>query len=718
MHAAIARQLNLKPAQVAKVAALLDAGDTIPFLARYRQEETGGLDEDQLRAIEKSLAYQKQIGERRATIHESLQGQGVLTADLERQLTAAETLQALEDLYLPYRPKRRTRATAAREKGLEPLAERLKRGGHDLDPAAEAIRFIDPAKGVGSADDALAGARDILAEWAAEHPAVRQAAREQARRRAVLVTSKKGDDPEGRFQSYYDYREPLAQVPPHRTLAVNRGEAKDVLKVAIELPEAEILGIMEHHLLPRALSKAGRDQFQQALQDGYKRLLAPALSRDLRAAMTEQAETHAIRVFGVNLKALMLQPPLRGQTVLAIDPGFRSGCKVTVVDPYGKPLIDGMAIYPHPPQQDVSGSRQALTQLVQAHGVTVIAIGNGTAGRETETFVADWLQTLPRSIGYVVVDESGASIWSASPEAKDEFPDLNPLQRGTISLARRLQDPLAELVKLDPKTIGVGQYQHDVDQKALSDELDHVVATAVNSVGVNVNTASVALLRHVAGLSNRVAQAVVKQRDAKGPFRSRRQLLTVAGLGDATFKQCAGFLRIPEGEQPLDRTAIHPESYDAAAAWLKRQGWQAHDPELPRKVAQWKSAFRGDWAAEAAAIGIGVPTFRQIVDNLEKPGRDPRDELPPPPVRHGALSLEDLKPGMVLEGTVRNVVDFGAFVDVGVKVSGLLHRSRLPIRRTQHPLDAVSVGERLSVTVVEVDIPRQRLALALAEGQT
>lgn len=710
-HGRIASVLHLQPRQVAKVDDLLTEGNTIPFLARYRLEVTGGLDETVLRAVEKQLQSHKQLEERRQTVLASLTEQGITDAGLRSRIEAVETLAGLEDLYLPYRPKRRTRAGIAREQGLAPLAAWLLRPGQQGDPLREAQRFVAAEKGVADAAAALSGARDIVAEAMAETAEIRQVARQRGRSAGELVAEKGPDDPQEQFRSYYDYRERLAQAPSHRVLAVNRGEARQGLTVRVTLPEADLLAEAERRLLPRGAGAAVVEQVRLAIRDGYKRLLAPAIVRDVRHWVTERAETQAIEVFKANLRRLLLQPPLRGQTVLAIDPGFRTGCKVVVVDPLGNPRMDGIAIYPHPPQQQAEAARRTLRHLVERHGVTLIAIGNGTAGRETEAFVGAWLQDEGLKLGFVVVDEAGASVWSASPEAATEFPALEATQRGTISLARRLQDPLAELVKIDVKSLGIGQYQHDVDQTALQSALDEVVESVVNAVGVDLNTASVALLRHVAGLTARTATAIVAHREANGPFRRRDAVKQVKGIGAVSFTQCAGFLRIVDGAEPLDRTAIHPESYPAARLWVARQGWKADDPQLPAKVAAWRRQGPPAWETEAAAVGVGVPTLQQIVDNLEKPGRDPREDLPPPPVRHGVMALEDLTPGMVLSGVVRNVVDFGAFVDVGVKTAGLIHRSKLAKGRFTHPLEVIGVGDLVEVEVLEVDVARQRLSL-------
>jgi uncharacterized protein len=718
-HARIASVLQIQPRQVAKVDELLGEGNTIPFLARYRLEATGGLDETVLRSVEKHLATQKQLDDRRQTVLASLAEQGITDGALLQRITAADSLTVLEDLYLPYRPKRRTRASTAREQGLGPLAEWLMRPNQQGDPTREAARFLDAAKGVADAQAALAGARDIVAEQMAEHAEIRQFARQRGRSSGELVVEKGASDPQELFRSYYDYRERLAQAPSHRVLAVNRGETKKGLSVHVDLPESDILAEADRRFVSRGSGPEVAAQIRLAIKDGYKRLLAPAIVRDLRQWVTERAETQAIEVFKANLRRLLLQPPLRGQTVLAIDPGFRTGCKVVTVDPLGKPLMAGIAIYPHassPQQREAAG--RTLQQLVERHGVTLIVIGNGTAGRETEEFVAEWIQKANLKLGFVVVDEAGASVWSASPEAAAEFPELEATQRGTISLARRLQDPLAELVKIDVKSLGVGQYQHDVDQTALQAALDEVVESVVNAVGVDLNTASAALLRHVAGLTVRTADAVVAHRTANGPFRNRAAVMKVKGIGAVAFTQCAGFLRIAEGTEPLDRTAIHPESYQAARQWITRQGWRADDAHLAAHVGTWRKAGQPDWAAEAAAIGVGLPTLRQIVDNLEKPGRDPREDLPPPPIRTAIMKMEDLKPGMILNGVVRNVVDFGAFVDVGVKTAGLIHRSRLAKGRFNHPLDVIGVGDQVEVEVLEVDVPRQRLALARRFAET
>lgn len=705
----LAREHGLQSAQVERVIALFDDDNTIPFIARYRKEVTGDLDEVQLRALADGLARRRKLEDRRREIRQALAEAGHLTPELEARLAAADKLTTLEDLYLPFRPKRRTRAMIARERGLAPLAD-LMRAAPAEDPQAAARRFVNPALDVPTAEDALAGARDVLAETLSEDAELRGRARTLAMRDALLTASKapKGEDPQGKYAQYYAFSEPVARVQPHRVLACDRGEAEGVLKVSLTLPDAAILDAMRQALPSRGDAR-WRDQREWAIADAYKRLLAPALERDVRSALTEKAQTHAIGVFGANVKALLLQPPLRGQTVLGIDPGFRTGCKVVVLDPTGRPLFDGIAIYPHEPQKRWKDAVDTLRKLIREHGVGVVAIGNGTASRETEALVAEAIRDLA-GVGYVIVSESGASVYSASEAAREEFPDLDATQRGTISIARRLQDPLAELVKIDPQAIGVGLYQHDLDQKALASALDGVVEDAVNHVGVDLNTASASLLTRVSGLSKKVSKAIVERRAAGGPFRTRADLKAVKGLGEKTFEQAAGFLRIAGGPEPLDNTAIHPESYGAARALLKHLGLDAAAADTPRAIAERRESL--DLNALAQQLGVGVPTLRDILANLAKPGRDPREELPKPHLRQDVLRMEDLQPGMRLTGTVRNVVDFGAFVDIGVKQDGLIHVSELADRFVRNPLEVVSIGDVFEVEVMEVDAKRGRISLS------
>jgi len=706
-EARLARTLGVDPAALGRAIQLLDEGNTIPFLARYRKEATGGVDEQQLRTIQDEVARHRKLEERRAEIRRSLDEQGVLTPELVQKLTQADKLTTLEDLYLPYRPKRRTRASMARERGLDPLAAYLQRPPKES-PRQVAARFVHPDQGVASVEEALAGARDILAELASEDPDVRGRARHLSMQEAILVAAKapKAEDPQGKYAQYYAFSEPAGRVQPHRVLACDRGEAENVLKVGVELPEARILGFMRDRYGCQVAE--WKDETELALQDGFKRLLGPAIERDVRSALTGRAQAHAITLFASNLRALLLQPPMRGQVVMGIDPGFRTGCKVTVVDPTGKPLHDGIAIYPHEPQKRWNEAIATLRDLIARYGVTIVAIGNGTASRETESLVAEAIRGTETR--YVLVSEAGASVYSASEVARDEFPDLDATQRGTISIARRLQDPLAELVKIDPQSIGVGLYQHDLDPKALEAALSGVVEDTVNQVGVDLNTASASLLTRVAGLNRKVAKAVVAHREQAGCFMRRADLKQVKGLGDRAFEQCAGFLRIPDGADPLDSTAIHPESYEATKRLLAKLGLKADDRQLASQLKERRPQL--DVGGLAAELGIGLPTLTDILENLEKPGRDPRDELPRPHLRQDVLKMEDLKPGMRLTGTVRNVIDFGAFVDIGVKQDGLVHVSELSDRFVRNPLEAVSLGDVIEVEVLEVDVKRGRISLS------
>jgi uncharacterized protein len=714
----LARELKLRPEQVERSVALLDDGNTIPFITRYRKEATGGLDEEQLRVLSERLAYLRSLEERRAAVRAALEEGGHLTPEIAQALAAAETLQAVEDIYLPFRPKRRTRAQVAREQGLAALAETLlaqDAGGKGRD--ALAGPFVDPERGVADVEAAYAGARDIVAETVAETASVRQAVREATRRTGALVArrEKAGEDPQGKFQLYYEFSAPLRDLAPHRVLALNRGEREGVLKVALDANHEAFVGTLQK----RYASAGGwlGDEVRAAVADGYRRLLAPAIERELRAELTERAETHALTIFAANLRGLLLQPPLRGRVVLGIDPGFRTGCKVAAVDATGK-YLGGSLIYLHQPDK----ARAEIVRLARHWGAQIIAIGNGTASRETEALVAEVLREakgeLPQLAGYTLVSEAGASVYSASPAARDEFPALDATERGTISIARRLQDPLAELVKIDPKALGVGLYQHDVDQKQLAARLESVVESAVNYVGVDLNTASASLLTYVAGLNSRVAKAVVAQRDEAGAFRSRAELKKVKGLGPKAFEQAAGFLRVPDAADPLDGTAIHPESYPAARKLIATFGQAkgGKKPSLPAVAARVREQLKEQGrslAALAAELGVGEPTLADILDAMARPGRDPREDLPPPILREDVLKMEDLQPGMTLKGTVRNVVDFGAFVDIGVKQDGLVHVSELAARRVSHPLDVVQVGDVVDVRVLSVDVARGRIALSM-----
>jgi uncharacterized protein len=708
----IAHEIEVTPQQVARTIALFDEGNTVPFIARYRKEVTGELDEVQIRTIEERLAYLRALEARKETVLQSIAEQDKLTPELEAAIRAATVRQTVEDLYLPYRPKRRTRATMARERGLEPLAEMLQaqeitRGS--LDALAQPYLSEE----VSTVDDAYAGARDIVAEVVAEDAAIRQAVRDRTLREGVLVSSQ-GDasaDAEKKYEMYYEFLERLASLPAHRLLAINRGEREGALRVKLEAPSEEMVRILERRYLtnPRSVF-AG--QVREALQDAYSRLLAPTIARELRAARTEEAEGEAIAVFDANLRGLLLQPPIRGQTVIGIDPGYRTGCKVAVVDATSR-YLHGTTIYPHPPQRAWDESLATLRRLVLRYGVRVIAIGNGTASRESEALVAALIGALPEGAPdarYLIVNEAGASVYSASDVARKELPDLDVAMRGAVSIARRVQDPLAELVKIDPQSIGVGLYQHDVDQNRLAAALDAVVESVVNYVGVDLNTASPALLGYVAGIRSSTAANIVAHRDERGPFPSREALKAVKGVGAKTFEQAAGFLRISDGIEPLDNTAIHPESYPAVERLHEWMGTY-DQAETRRRLAT--LAKEPNLAGIAAQVGVGGPTLRDMIEALLKPGRDPRDELPPPILRQDVLQIEDLAEGMVLRGTVRNVVPFGAFVDIGVKRDGLVHVSQLADRYVRDPLEVVSPGDVVQVRVLEVDLDRGRIALSM-----
>jgi uncharacterized protein len=708
----IAQELTLARAQVAATAALFDEGNTIPFVARYRKEVTGGLDEEQLRQVQARLDYLRKLAERKEAVLKSIDEQGKLTPDLAAALEAATTLQQVEDLYLPYKPKRRTRATIARERGLEPLADILLAQKEKRPLEELAAPFLNDE--VPDVEAALAGARDILAEVAVEDAAVRGEARKLGQRKAFVLCQLAGEekevDPGGKYRLYHDVALPLAEIQPHQWLAVQRGEADGALKVRLDLPEDDIVDVMEVIYL-RGPRTPIRDQVQAALADGYKRLLAPSLERDLRAAETELADAHAIQVFSANLRGLLLQSPLRGRVVMGLDPGYRTGCKVAVVDVTGK-VLGTSTIYPHEPQRRWDEAKKMLLQAIEAAGVDVVAIGNGTASRETEQLAAE-LTSEREGLQYAIVSEAGASVYSASPLARQELPDLDVSLRGAVSIARRLQDPLAELVKIDPKSIGVGLYQHDVDQKQLGEMLDAVVESVVNYVGVDVNTASPALLGYVAGLGPKTAANVVAYRDEHGPFQKRSDLLKVKGLGPKAYQQAAGFLRVPESANPLDNTPIHPESYPVVKRLMELADTRLGARDMLGRV----RAVQQEMGLPALAdlLDVGQPTLADILDGLARPGRDPRDDAPPPVLRQDVLKMEDLREGMRLKGTVRNVVDFGAFVDIGVKQDGLVHVSTRANRYVRNPFEVVSVGDVVDVTVLSVDLERGRIGLSMRE---
>lgn len=699
----IARQLQLPIHQVGATLQLLDAGNTLPFIARYRKEATGGLDEDAIRQILAAATLLHNLDERRETILSSIEEQGSLTPDLKAQIDAAETMTALEDLYQPYKPKRRTRAGIAREKGLQALADLILKQVRDNKTAEQLAKpFVND--GVSTVEDALAGARDIVAETISDHPDVRGQVRQKALRYGLLRSNRIEDaaDEKGTYRLYYEYETLVSRLKPYQVLAINRGEAEKVLRVKLDVAERDWLQAVEAVFrVDRRSPMAG--QIEMAMDDAAKRLLLPAIERDVRTTLSEQAEQHAITVFANNLRGLLSQPPLSGQTVIGLDPGFRTGCKVAVVDPTGKVLAT-TAIFPHEPQRQWAAALKTLDALITQHHVTLIAIGNGTASRETEQLAAE-LTRAREGVHYIMVSEAGASVYSASPLARAELPDLDVTLRGAVSIARRAQDPLAELVKIDPQSIGVGLYQHDVNQTQLGAALDGVVETVVNRVGVDVNTASPALLTHVAGIGPKLAERIVAHRDANGVFTDRSGLKKVASLGPKAFEQAAGFLRIREGKNLLDASAIHPESYPVAQAVLKRAGLKTDTPPAERAPALIKLQAEQPLDQLAKELDTGVPTLTDIFEQLLRPGRDPREDLPPPILRSDVLSVDDLATGMQLSGTVRNVVDFGAFVDIGVKQDGLLHRSQIPRDTT------LSVGDIVQVEILSIEKERGRIGL-------
>lgn len=708
---------------------LLDAGNTVPFIARYRKEQTGGLDEEQLRRLADEVAAKRALEERRAEILSLLERQGNLSQELEKLILAAETLQQLEDLYRPYRPKRRTRASTARERGLEPLADWLQ-ARHSGDPRVEAAKYVSDE--VPDIESALQGARDILAERLSDDPHVREQVRKLTWKYGALAAELLEHERADHYRAYSDYEEPLQRVVPHRVLALNRGEREGALRVSVRVDAERCIAAVEKVALSGAFGTLhaaelaryrsaaqmpcpSDEHLRAAAQDAYKRLIAPSIEREVRHELTERAQEQALSVFRSNLRALLLQPPLRNHVVLGLDPAYRTGVKAAVVDPTGRLLETGV-IYPTPPHERIQEAEAAMTQWVRRHKVTAIAIGNGTASRETERFVAQWLQRLPESErpGYAIIDEAGASVYSASPLAREEFPDLDVSERSAVSIARRLQDPLAELVKIEPRSLGVGQYQHDVDPKRLEHVLGGVVEDVVNQVGVDLNTASVQLLSYVAGLTPAVAANIVAHRQEHGPFRRRADLRAVKRLGPRTFEQCAGFLQIPDGVDPLDRTPIHPESYGVATQLLETLGLRVEQVATDTATvrARLDALSDADIPRLAEQLNCGEPTLRDIIAALKRPGRDPREDIPPPVLRADVLELSDLRAGMILDGTVRNVVDFGVFVDIGVNQDGLIHISELADHFVRHPLEVVSVGQVIRVRVLEVDLERQRIALS------
>jgi len=701
----IANEIKVRPQQVEATIELLDAGNTLPFIARYRKEATGTLDEEQIRLITEQLEKLRAVDERRAAILKSIEEQGKLTPGLKTQVDAADSLTALEDLYAPYKPKRRTRASIAREKGLEGLAEWILKQPPTRQSLSQIAKpFLNDQ--VPTEEEAWAGARDIVAETISDAAEVRRVTRQKALHWGVLRCEKipEATDERSVYQNYYQFECSVERLRPHQVLAFNRGEEEKILRVKVEVQERDWRSAIYAVFQPRHLSPLA-GQLEEAINDTAERLLLPAIERDVRRELTEKSELHAIGVFAANLRALLSQPPLTGQTVLGIDPGFRTGSKAAVVDPTGK-VLDTVTIYPHEPQKEKARSLLVLEALIKKHGVTLITIGNGTASRETEQLAAELIRTKTPGVKYLIVNEAGASVYSASALARAELPGLDVSMRGAVSIARRAQDPLAELVKIDPKSIGVGLYQHDVDQKQLSASLTGVVESVVNQVGVDVATASPSLLTYVAGIGPKLAEKIVEYRDQNGAFRSREAIKKVPGLGPKAFEQAAGFLRIRDGDNPLDASAIHPESYGVAEAVLKKAGLAPHTPTLERKAALEALMKSQPLEKLAAALGTGVPTLADIFEQLVRPGRDPRQDTPAPILRSDVLSMDDLATGMRMKGTVRNVVDFGVFVDVGVKQDGLLHRSQLPAGTR------LQVGDIIEVEIQKVEKERGRIALA------
>lgn len=706
----IANDTKVKPHQAEAVIKLLEDGNTVPFIARYRKEATGSLDEVQIKSVEDRYHYIQQLEQRKEEVIRLIDEQGKLSQELQASIQAATVLQRVEDLYRPFKQKRRTKATIAKEKGLEPLADALM-SFPKKDVGEIASSFLDSEKGIETAEEALAGAKDILAERFADDAALRDQLRKFSWKEGKITISVKNEEKDEKkvFEMYYDYEEPVKYIVPHRTLAINRGEKEDILKASIHVPLDRVLQIMEKTWIPFKSSSPAISYVKEAIEDGYKRLIQPSIERELRNELTEKAEAQAIHIFAENLKSLLLQPPMRGKMVLGVDPAYRTGCKLAVVDETGK-MLEVTAIYPHPPKPDVQKAKSVVKALLAKYPISIVAIGNGTASRETEQFIADVLKEVDNDVAYVIVNEAGASVYSASEVARGEFPELQVEQRSAVSIARRLQDPLSELVKIEPKAVGVGQYQHDVSQKKLNESLAFIVETAVNQVGVDVNTASSSLLQYVSGLSKTVAENIVNARSESGKFTSRAQLKKIPRLGAKTYEQAIGFLRIAEAKNPLDATGIHPESYKLAEDILASAGLSKKDVGSKRCE---EALAAIDINALSNELNVGEVTVKDIADTLMKPTRDPRDAFPQPLLKKDILKMEDLQVGMEMQGTVRNVVDFGAFVDIGVKQDGLVHISKLQKRRVKHPLEVVSLGDIVTVWVDKVEVNKGRISLTM-----
>lgn len=710
MTLCLAEEFHLRPQQVQNTIDLIDQGNTIPFIARYRKEMTGSLDDQLLRELSERLEYLRGLEKRKEEILSSIESQGKLDEALAQSIANAATLAEAEDLYRPFKPKRRTRASIAREEGLEPLAQSIfTQEKNTLSPSELAKPFVDPEKGVNTVDDALQGAADIIAETVADSATLRKTLRNFLLMHGILKTeSKPGADPV--YEMYAAYSEPVAKIAPHRVLAIDRGEREGALKVSLEADLERCRKTIVRDFVKENTPCA--DFVRNAAFDGFSRLIFPSLEREVRSALTEKAAEQAIRVFGVNLQQLLMQPPVKNAVTLGLDPAYRTGCKLAVVDAAGK-VLDTAVIYPTPPQNKVGPAKEKCKQLIEKYGVSIIAIGNGTASHESEVFVAELLREIPQKVSYMVVSEAGASVYSASKLAAEEFPQYDVSLRSAVSIARRLQDPLAELVKIDPKAIGVGQYQHDMPRARLDETLAGVVENCVNTVGVDLNTASFSLLSHVAGINAAVAKNIVAWREENGLFSSRKQLQKVNKLGKKAYEQCAGFLRVPESADLLDNTAVHPESYEAARAFLCLCGCSAEDIKNGRMPSVIQNLEKSRLPQLADQLGVGLPTLQDIVAELSKPGRDPRDELPAPLLRTDILSMENLKEGMQLQGTVRNVIDFGVFVDIGVHQDGLVHISQICDRFIRHPSEAVKVGDIVTVWVLGVDLPKKRISLTM-----
>ena len=730
----IATELQIKAWQVEAVVKLIDEGNTIPFIARYRKEAHGSLNDEQLRSLDERLRYLRTLEERRGVILASIEEQGQLTPELKKQIEEAATQSALEDLYLPYRPKRRTRATIARERGLEPLAQEILQQEMKVPLLVRAADFVDPEKEVKDARAALQGAEDIIAERISDRAEIRAEIREKTFALGVIVSEvrKDMDQPDSVYAQYFHYEEAASKIPGHRILALNRGEKEKVLGITVRVDEEEMIRAIEsfvirpesrnhtHQGAPSEDQMTDVQTLKETCADAYRRLIAPAIERELRSALTQRAEDGAIDVFGKNLRQLLMQPPITGQVVLGWDPAFRTGCKLAVVDSTGK-VLDTTVVYPTAPTTPakIEAAKRTIKRLINQYHITLISCGNGTASRESEQIIAQILSEIPQKVQYVIVNEAGASVYSASKLATEEFPEFDVGQRSAASIARRLQDPLAELVKIDPKSIGVGQYQHDCDQKKLGEKLEGVVESCVNQVGVDLNTASYSLLEYVSGITKKTARAVVAWRDENGAFTDRKQLLKVAGLGPKAYQQCAGFLRIRGGKNPLDMTGVHPESYEATLRLLEKLGFTLADITGGR-ITGLSERMKDRKMAQSLAgeLGVGYETLIDIASELEKPGRDPRSDMPKPVLRSDVLAMEDLKPGMILKGTVRNVIDFGAFVDIGVHQDGLVHISQMSDTKfVKHPLDVVSVGDIVDVKVLAVDLDRKRISLTMKLGK-